>query len=58
MEENKGIYRVLEIVKSERELNIVFPKGSLLRDEVNRILAEMREDGTYQNIYDKWFSYQ
>jgi len=57
IEENKGIYRVLETVKSERELNIVFPKGSPLRGDVNRILAEIKEDGTYQDIYNKWFSY-
>ena len=57
IEENKRIYSVLEIVKSERELNIVFPEGSPLKDEVNRILAEIKEDGTYKEIYDKWFSF-
>jgi len=55
IEENNGIYRVLEVVKSERTFNIVFHEGSPLRDEVNRILSEMAEDGTYKQIYDKWF---
>ena len=58
IEKNRSIYTILEIVKTEKELNIVFPKGSLLKDEVNRILAEMKEDGTYQEIYDIWFSFQ
>ncbi len=57
IEENKSIYSVLEIIKSERELNIVFPEGSPLKDEVNRILAEIKEDGTYKEIYNKWFSF-
>lgn len=57
IEKNNGIYRVLEVVKSERTFNIVFHEGSPLRDEVNRILSEMAEDGIYQQIYDKWFSF-
>lgn len=26
-----------------------------LRDDVNKALKELKEDGTYQKIYDKWF---
>jgi ABC-type amino acid transport substrate-binding protein len=55
IEENSGIYRVLETVKSNRSFNMVFHKGSSLRDEVNLILAGMVQDGTYQEIYDRWF---
>ncbi|HAJ95732.1 MAG TPA: hypothetical protein DCP02_05815 [Actinobacteria bacterium] len=55
IEENDAIYRVLEVVKSERSFSIVFHKGSPLKDAVNQILSEMDEDGTYQEIYDKWF---
>ncbi len=55
IEENGGIYRVLEKVKSNRSFNMVFHKGSPLRDEVNSILAEMVQDGTCQEIYDRWF---
>jgi polar amino acid transport system substrate-binding protein len=57
IEENSGIYRVLETVGSLREFNMVFHDGSPLREEVNRILQEMVEDGTYQQIYDNWFSF-
>lgn len=52
-----GVYKVLEIVKSNKDFAIVFRKGSPLREEVNATLEEMKEDGTYDEIYDKWFSY-
>ncbi len=52
-----GIYKVLEVVKSNRDFAIVFREGSLLREEVNDILEEMKEDGAYDKIYDKWFNY-
>ena len=56
LEENTGIYRVLEKIKSERVFNIVFHQGSPLKGEVDTILEEMVQDGTYQEIYDSWFS--
>ena len=57
IEENSGIYRVLEVVKSQKAFNIVFHEGSPLKEEVDRILAEMAADGTYKEIYDSWFSF-
>ena len=30
--------------------------NTALRDKVNEALKAMREDGTYQKIYDKWFA--
>jgi len=56
IEENNGLFSIIEIVKSEREYNIVFIEGSPLKDEVNSILEEMQADGTYQEIHDKWFA--
>lgn len=55
--ENKGIYSVLEVVKSNKEFGIVFTKGSALKEEVDKILEEIKEDGTYDDIYKKWFNY-
>ena len=56
--EDKGIYSVLEEnIKSNKEFGIVFTKGSALKEEVDRILEEIKEDGTYDDIYDKWFDY-
>jgi ABC-type amino acid transport substrate-binding protein len=51
-----GTYNVLEVVKSSEEFGIVFKEGNTLRDEVNKILEEIRQDGTYDEIYDKWFN--
>ena len=37
------------------EYGIAFPKGSELVVPVNGVLAAMREDGRYDEIYAKWF---
>ncbi|MBC7333620.1 MAG: amino acid ABC transporter substrate-binding protein [Actinobacteria bacterium] len=55
LKENKDMYMVLDRTNSNLEFVIVFRKGSELKKEVDRVLEEMREDGTYQRIYDKWF---
>ncbi|MCQ6561485.1 ABC transporter substrate-binding protein/permease [Paenibacillus mendelii] len=34
---------------------IAFPKGSALTNDFNRVLEEMKNDGTLQAITDKWF---
>jgi glutamine transport system substrate-binding protein len=57
LSENVGIYSVLEVVKSNKEFGIVFSKGSALKEEVDRILDEIKEDGTYDDIYNNWFNY-
>ena len=55
--ENEGIYSVLEVVESNKEFAIVFSEGSILKEEVDRIIEEIIEDGTYENIYNEWFTY-
>ncbi len=55
MTENEGIYSVLEIIKSNKEFGIVFKEGSALKEEVNRIIEEIVQDGTYDEIYGRWF---
>jgi len=57
IDENNGLYRILDVVESNKAFNIVFRKGSPLTEEVNSIIKEMTEDGTYQDIYDAWFSF-
>jgi len=54
---NMGIYNVLEVVKSNKEFGIVFNEGSTLKEEVDSILNEIKEDGTYDEIYNRWFDY-
>lgn len=34
---------------------IIFPSGSALVEDVNRALLALREDGTYDVIYHRWF---
>jgi len=58
LKENKDTCLVLDEVKSSKEFAIVFSKGSELKEEVDKVLEEIYEDGTYDIIYDKWFSYQ
>lgn len=50
-------YRILDGDLGVEEYVVAFRKGDTkFRDSVNKTLAEMREDGTYQKIYDKWFN--
>jgi len=35
---------------------IAFPKGSELVPKVNAALKQLREDGTYNALYRKWFN--
>jgi len=57
MTENEGIYSVVEVIKSNKEFGIVLKKGSALKEEVNRIIEEIVQDGTYDEIYGRWFDY-
>ncbi|MNF11534.1 Glutamine-binding periplasmic protein precursor [compost metagenome] len=38
-----------------QQYGIGFPKGSELREPVNGALKTLRENGTYAQIYRKWF---
>jgi glutamine transport system substrate-binding protein len=57
MVDNEGIYNVLDTVEATKEYGIIFKEGSELKEEVNGIIEDMMEDGTYNNIYIKWFNY-
>ncbi len=39
----------------KEDYGIVFRPGNPLRRQVNATLLQLREDGTYQQIYDRWF---
>lgn len=52
----KDVYRVLEDNFGEDEMAVAFKKGNTeLQERVNAALAEMKADGTFDEIYDKWF---
>src|SRR5690625_1233839 len=37
------------------DYGIGFPKGSELRDQIDDALTTLKENGTYDDIYEKWF---
>jgi polar amino acid transport system substrate-binding protein len=39
----------------EESYGIGLPAGSPLREDVNRTLLEIIEDGTYNSLYQRWF---
>jgi polar amino acid transport system substrate-binding protein len=51
-------YSCTEVVGSpfnEEVYGIAVNQGSPLREQINRALLQLREDGTYDVIYAKWF---
>jgi len=53
--EGKGLVEVVGPEFDRGQIALMFPLNSPLRREVNAVLVAMREDGTYQRIYDTWF---
>lgn len=43
-----------ESIKAQ-QYGVAFPKGSELREKVNAALQTLRDNGTYAEIYKKWF---
>lgn len=54
--EGKGRVALVGSPFRREDYGIAFPRGSPLRNQVNVALLRMREDGTYQRLYDRWFS--
>jgi polar amino acid transport system substrate-binding protein len=54
--EGKGRVQMVGQPFRKEDYGIVFPRNHPLRKQVNITLLDMREDGTYQQIYDKWFA--
>jgi len=52
--EEKGLIVPGEAFNKE-DYGIAFPTGSLLREEINRALLILVENGTYEQIYTKWY---
>ncbi len=53
--EGRGRVRMAGPEFNENGAGFAFPLGSPLRKRVDGALLAMREDGTYQRIYAKWF---
>ena len=54
--EGKGKVNVVGTVFRKESYGIVFPQNSPYRRQVNAALLTLKENGTYQRLYDKWFS--
>jgi ABC-type amino acid transport substrate-binding protein len=53
--EGRGKVRTAGTVFRQEYYGIAFPEDGKLREPVNRAILEMRTDGTYQRVFDKWF---
>jgi ABC-type amino acid transport substrate-binding protein len=49
-----GSLEVVQTIPTGEQYGIAFPKDSELREPFDKALAEIKEDGTYAEIYEKW----
>ncbi|BAY66555.1 extracellular solute-binding protein [Calothrix brevissima NIES-22] len=53
--QGNGKVEIVGSVFREENYGIVLPNNSPYRKQINSALLSLREDGTYQSLYDKWF---
>ena len=53
--DGKGRVRTAGPVFRKEDYGIVFPENSPLRKKVDGAILALREDGTYEQLYEKWF---
>jgi polar amino acid transport system substrate-binding protein len=54
--DGKGQVQVVGPLFRKEDYGIAFPAGSPLRKQVDGALLALREEGVYQQLYDKWFT--
>lgn len=54
VEESDGRLRIVETVPTGDQYGIAFPQDSALVEPINEALAEIKADGTYEEIYERW----
>jgi len=54
--DGKGRVHMVGTPFRKEDYGIVFQRDNPLRKQVNIALLALREDGTYQQLYDKWFT--
>jgi Bacterial extracellular solute-binding proteins, family 3 len=54
IEASEGTLRIVETVSTDEQYGIAFPEDSDLVEPVNQALAEIKADGTYEKIYERW----
>ena len=53
-DESDGALELVEVIPTGEQYGIALPKESPLIEPVNQALADIKEDGTYEEIYEKW----
>lgn len=54
-EKSEGSLKTVGDIVEAQQYGIAFKQGSELVDPFNEALAKFKEDGTYDDIYEKWF---
>ncbi len=55
-DQSNGRLEVVDDVETDEEYGIIFPQGATdLREAVNGALAEIKDDGTLNELYQEWF---
>ena len=52
--QSDGTLEVVQNIPTGEQYGIAFPEGSDLVEPVNKALEEIKKDGTYAKIYEKW----
>jgi glutamine transport system substrate-binding protein len=52
----KGVVKVVGPLYMGQSYGIAFPKGSPLVPQVNAALKKLKDNGTYRELYIKWFN--
>lgn len=53
--QSDGALEIVQTIPTGEQYGIAFPTDSPRIEEVNRALAEIKQYGTYAEIYEKWF---
>ena len=56
--DGRGSAQLAGRIFQPQKYGIALPEGSPLTEPINRALLQIRENGTYENIYAKWFGEQ
>ena len=52
---SNGSLVIVQTIPTGEQYGIAFPKDSNLLKPANKALAEIKKDGTYAKLYEKWF---
>ena len=50
-----GLVKMVGPEFNRQDIGFVFQLGDPLRRKVSSVIVALREDGTYQRLYEKWF---